>query len=176
MVSTDAVPRQAGVYVLIFQWPQASMLPVGRLGEVLIPAGWILYAGSAKGPGGLRARLRRHFRRQKRPHWHVDALSQRHPPVAAVFQVGAGASECVWAQALAETNGVAVPAQGFGSSDCRQGCVAHLFAFKELQAPLSRLVLTAPPHSLLYCEHHRVLSPYPESALMRGVPCDVGAH
>ena len=40
-----------------------------------IPRGTYLYVGSAKGPGGLRARIKRHLRRHgKRLFWHIDYL------------------------------------------------------------------------------------------------------
>jgi|SRR5215467_3531360 len=35
-----------------------------------------LYCGSAKGRGGLRARLARHMRRGKPIHWHIDRLTE----------------------------------------------------------------------------------------------------
>ena len=48
----------------------------GRL-RIALPAGRYLYCGSAKGPGGLKARLSRHMRRGKSVRWHVDQLTEQ---------------------------------------------------------------------------------------------------
>jgi Uri superfamily endonuclease len=48
----------------------------GRL-PIVLPAGRYLYCGSAKGPGGLKARLSRHMRRGKSVRWHVDQLTEQ---------------------------------------------------------------------------------------------------
>ncbi|HYA22015.1 MAG TPA: DUF123 domain-containing protein [Thermoproteota archaeon] len=37
--------------------------------------GLYLYVGSARGPGGLRARVARHLRRDKVRKWHIDYLT-----------------------------------------------------------------------------------------------------
>jgi Uri superfamily endonuclease len=41
----------------------------------LVPGRYI-YAGSAYGPGGLKARVSRHMRRAKRSQWHIDQLTK----------------------------------------------------------------------------------------------------
>lgn len=126
---------------------------------------------AAAGPGGLRARVSRHMRSYKRPHWHIDALTSQHQPVAAVMREGEGARECTWVQDLVAMAGASVPANGFGSSDCRSACPAHLLVFPSPYQPLLRLVLTNPPQSLLYCERNPFLSIYDESALLRQIAC-----
>jgi Uri superfamily endonuclease len=99
-------------------------LRVGSLGEHRYPNGYFLYIGSAKGPGGLRARVQRHLRPdcQKRHHWHIDRLSA----IAKIKQIwwylGTHAIECKWAKCLEET-GLRMPPK-FGASDCR--CQGHL--------------------------------------------------
>jgi Uri superfamily endonuclease len=37
--------------------------------------------------------------------------------------------ECPWSKALAQLPGSGIPAAGFGASDCRNGCQAHLIYF-----------------------------------------------
>jgi Uri superfamily endonuclease len=44
--------------------------------SIILPAGRYLYCGSAKGPGGLKARLSRHMRRGKSVRWHIDRLTE----------------------------------------------------------------------------------------------------
>lgn len=88
--------------------------------------GRYIYAGSALGPGGLRARLRRHLKRDKPQHWHIDALTAVLPVVRVFIAAGQARLECIWASRIAGLPGAAVPWPGFGNSDCRSGCRAHL--------------------------------------------------
>ena len=41
----------------------------------MLAPGCYVYAGSARGPGGIRARVRRHLRPDKTPHWHIDQVT-----------------------------------------------------------------------------------------------------
>lgn len=118
-------PREVGVYALVFRLEELLRLDIGRLGERALEPGWYLYVGSARGPGGLAARLAYHFRPGKRPHWHVDYLTTRVKPLAVIFSTQPSARECAWVQRLLALPGVQAPWPGFGSSDCRQ-CPAHL--------------------------------------------------
>jgi Uri superfamily endonuclease len=119
-------PVAAGVYVLLFELPAALTVTAGRLGPITLTPGRYAYVGSARGPAGLRGRLARHLRRQKRLHWHIDYLTQCAPVRAVYWQVAAEPLECRWAQALQRLPGATLAAVGFGSSDCRAGCRSHL--------------------------------------------------
>ncbi|MBN1139850.1 MAG: DUF123 domain-containing protein [Anaerolineae bacterium] len=119
--------RLIGSYVLALRLDTPHTFHIGRLGETSFPAGWYLYAGSARGPGGLPARLARHRRRlgpDKRPWWHVDYLRERAAWGGAWARVTDERLECNWAAALRRLAGAEVVAPGFGASDCR--CPAHL--------------------------------------------------
>jgi Uri superfamily endonuclease len=83
----------------------------------------VLYCGSAYGPGGLRARVGRHLRRDKSLRWHVDRLTAAGRIVG--LRAVPGGRECDLLVRLLEVPGTSVPIQGFGSSDCRC-CPAHL--------------------------------------------------
>jgi Uri superfamily endonuclease len=120
-------PRQPGSYVLIMRLPQRIALDVGRLGRFDFVAGWYAYAGSARGPGGLAARLSRHCRALKTLHWHVDHLRAHAEPTTVWYTVGNQKRECVWARVLSELPDACVVAPGFGASDCR--CATHLIRF-----------------------------------------------
>nr|WP_294552809.1 GIY-YIG nuclease family protein [uncultured Rhodopila sp.] len=103
--------------------PIGVVLPHGR--DVLLPAGRYLYAGSARGPGGMRARLARHQRADKTPHWHIDLLTMAGTMAGAwIFP---GGDECAIVAGLGH---LPVPLPGFGSSDCRR-CVSHLLAWPD---------------------------------------------
>jgi Uri superfamily endonuclease len=119
-----------GTYALLLRLDAPQTVVVGALGALAFPQGWYLYLGSARGPGGLEARLARHRRQEgKRLHWHVDYLRA----VAALAQVwthpGHARQECAWAAAAATLPGARVVAPRFGSSDCR--CPTHLFHYDQ---------------------------------------------
>jgi len=121
-------PNAKGAYLLLFKLDDAMELRVGKLGQVTLPPGWLVYVGSAMGPGGLRARLQRHVRPDKRLHWHIDYLTAVCAPVDWRVDVSVERRECAWVQHLLALPGASVPIPGFGSSDCRLGCPAHLLA------------------------------------------------
>lgn len=131
---------ERGTYALLLRLDAPQRVVVGALGALAFPGGWYLYLGSARGPGGLAARLARHRRRgDKRFHWHIDYLRA----VMALVEVWTSTDathECRWATAAATLPGAKVVAPGFGASDCR--CPAHLFHYarqpqaRELQAPI----------------------------------------
>lgn len=119
-------PASPGDYLLVFESGAEIALKVGKLGPVVLPAGSYAYVGSAHGPGGLRARLERHLRPAKIPHWHIDALTQERRPDRIFFRPAEHRQECAWVSALLALPGATTPVRGFGSSDCRAGCPAHL--------------------------------------------------
>ncbi|MAG36302.1 MAG: hypothetical protein CL878_08665 [Dehalococcoidia bacterium] len=137
-----------GLYVLLLR----LLVPVGwqrpsRGHEPHdLPVGWYAYVGSARGPGGLQARLRHHLRPPTRPHWHIDYLRLTGASVVDTLTLpdGPGATrnwprECDLATELgARTGGRRWPPR-FGSSDCR--CAGHLIHWREPPASLETLCL-----------------------------------
>jgi histidyl-tRNA synthetase len=120
-----ALPALPGAYALRIRLARPARLVVGALGPLRLAAGDYVYAGSAHGPGGIRARVARHLRASKRTHWHIDCLTAR----GRVVEVAAfpGGDECALTAALLALPGAYVPAAGFGATDCRI-CPAHLVA------------------------------------------------
>ena len=115
-------PAAPGAYLLVIDLAAPLPLPRAGTGAMILPPGTYLYAGSARGPGGLRARLARHFRLDKTPHWHIDRLT-----MAGILRgawIFPAAGECAIIAALA---GLPHPAAGFGSTDCPT-CPSHLLA------------------------------------------------
>ena len=113
---------EGGAYVLHFQVRQELTLPIARLDNPVLCPGTYIYAGSAYGPGGIRARVSRHLSADKKPHWHVDYLSSSSRCVKVETYIGG--NECDLVARLIQ-NGAVVPVPGFGSSDCAV-CDAHL--------------------------------------------------
>lgn len=110
-----------GSYVLLIRLDHGFEVTLG--GEVLkLERGDYAYCGSARGPGGLAARIARHRRADKKVHWHVDQVTGR----ARVVEVGVSTSlsECDLVARLQAQPGTSVPIPGFGSSDCRV-CKSH---------------------------------------------------
>ena len=120
------LPATTGSYVLLLTIDAPAVLEMPRLGKVQLDAGQYAYVGSAHGPGGLRARVGRHLRVDKPRHWHIDYLTAAIRVVHVVALVSAARLECTWANRLLTLNGANVPVPGFGSSDCRNRCPAHL--------------------------------------------------
>jgi Uri superfamily endonuclease len=134
------VPSKPGTYTLLIDVAAATTLTVGRLGRRAFPAGRYTYTGSALGASTLTlaTRLRRHLACRTTRRWHVDYLLDAPSArvAAVVFAVDPRRLECRVAQALAASGRVVVA--GFGASDCRRGCGAHLHFFDGL--PLATLV------------------------------------
>jgi len=124
------LPDRPGTYVLILHLPHPTTITVGRLGCFQFPAGWYAYAGSARGPGGLAARIARHLRVSKPLRWHVDYLRAHAQPVEVWYTQGHRRQECGWAAALFALPGASIPVPRFGASDCH--CPAHLTYFATL--------------------------------------------
>jgi Uri superfamily endonuclease len=119
---------------LVLTCPREVTIEVGRLGDVTVPAGVVVYVGSAFGPGGLGARLRRHVVGSGPLRWHVDRLRGVATPVGAFVACGDRVLEHVWARAFRTRPGAGLVAPHFGASDC--DCAAHLFSMR--RAPTAR--------------------------------------
>jgi histidyl-tRNA synthetase len=120
-----ALPKGPGAYLLLIHLTAVLPLDIRGLSAAELPAGWYVYAGSARGPGGIRARVGRHLQRGKRPHWHIDRLTESAAATWA-FAVPNG-KECALMRALLACPSYEVALSGFGSSDCRR-CASHLLA------------------------------------------------
>ena len=130
-----------GSYVLVFHLDGAARIEVGKLGTFSFPAGYYCYVGSARGPGGLRARLARHLHQQKKLHWHVDYLLGRASVVEIWHSPSRERLECLWAQALLALPAAQPAVPGFGSSDC--SCLTHLLYLAPSTLPKLRRQLQA---------------------------------
>ena len=120
----EQCPAEPGVYLVWIKL--AKPIETNRPTQAHLPKGWYCYAGSAHGPGGLRARLGRHLSHEKTRRWHVDQLTLKAQHLIAWgWHKG---SECHLAQHLGSRSDFIYPLPGFGSSDCNR-CQAHLLAW-----------------------------------------------
>ncbi|MEM8950279.1 MAG: GIY-YIG nuclease family protein [Pseudomonadota bacterium] len=117
-----ALPIETGAYLLLIDLDRSVELPP-RFRDQRLPEGHYVYAGSAYGPGGIRARCRRHLGRPSKRRWHIDWLTSAATSVRAIpFP---GGSECALIDVLSKRPEVDYPIRGFGSTDCGR-CQAHL--------------------------------------------------
>lgn len=115
-----------GTYVLVFRADAPAIVRLGRLDTFWIPAGYLLYVGSAFGGGGVHSRTTRHITGSGATRWNVDHLRGFARPIELWWTHHSERVECSWAMALAAMSGYCCPAPQGGANDCRQ-CPAHLF-------------------------------------------------
>jgi Uri superfamily endonuclease len=106
--------------------PRRCRISVGALGMIAFDKGFYAYVGSAM--GGLRGRINRHLRREKRIRWHIDYFLEKGRVEGVIYAPTDERLECLLAQRLER---VFHSIHGFGSSDCR--CPSHLFYCENLQ-------------------------------------------
>ena len=116
---STAAPRGPVSYQLEIEVAQPLRRVIGALGEIDFPAGVYTYTGSAQ--RAFEARIARHLRAEKTLRWHIDHLLAA-PGVRVLGVKRSRVPECRLNQA--SPGRVTVP--GFGASDCRAGCGAHL--------------------------------------------------
>jgi len=125
----DELVGLRGAYALIIRVPRPARVRVGELGLLAFEPGIWVYVGSAMGSGStsLGHRLRRHFSRSKKKHWHIDhLLGSAARVIDARWIVSDVPLECAAVSQLIESGRFEPGPRGFGASDCRHGCGTHL--------------------------------------------------
>ncbi len=128
-----------GAYLLCIRLAKPLTLNIGSLGRIRFPAGRYVYVGSAR--NGVAARVARHRRlagsKAGSIHWHIDYLLT-HPRVRWMGAILIeGGAECALSRRIASMPGVTAPVPGFGASDCRAGCEAHLYLLPHMLSILN---------------------------------------
>lgn len=122
-LSRDNLPADPGAYALVMRLDRIARLDIPTLGRPSLGAGLYLYAGSAWGPGGIRARVGRHLRRDKTKRWHIDHLTAK-AKIESVIALP-GRRECDIVEFALSAPTAFPPIERFGASDCLV-CPAHL--------------------------------------------------
>ncbi len=117
-----------GSYVLLINLPEEQTISIGSLKASHFHPGYYAYVGSAM--AGFKARLNRHLKEDKRPHWHIDYLLPKAAINGIILCQTQDRTECALAQAL-KSQFDSIP--GFGSSDCK--CHSHLFLAADEMKP-----------------------------------------
>lgn len=125
----DQIPAESGSYMLLARLLNYASVRVGALGRCDFMPGIYVYCGSARGPGGLKARINHHLRPSQRPSWHFDFLKPELIIEAAWFISTDEHLECSFVRSLCRIPRAEQPVRFFGSRDCRSGCYSHLVNF-----------------------------------------------
>jgi histidyl-tRNA synthetase len=132
------IPALPGAYLLLIELTKGTDVKLRKMRSASLAPGRYIYAGSAYGPGGLKARLSRHMRRTKVERWHIDQLTKTGACGAWIFP---GCNECD----LVDINSsLPVPIMGFGSTDCKR-CHSHLLGPICAPAPNDRSITSSIP-------------------------------
>ena len=117
-----------GIYCLIINVKENIDLKIGSLGDIEFKKGSYIYVGSAQ--NGIENRVKRHFAKNKKKHWHIDhLLTDKNVELQKYLYKQAGKKqECKLACSLLSS--LEEPINGFGCSDC--SCISHLFKIKKL--------------------------------------------
>ena len=123
-----------GVYLLVICVKNDSVITIGKLGSILFPKNTYVYVGSAM--NGLKQRIKRHLRVQKKRHWHIDYLLEHADITAVYYKESMMRLECDIAQFFQQRFHSVF---GFGCSDC--SCASHLFfgSNKEISSVIKEL-------------------------------------
>lgn len=112
-------------YQLYINVKNSVEIKIGKLGSFRFPKGNYIYTGSAR--KNIDSRITRHRNKStdKKLHWHIDfLLNNENAKITKVEK--SNDAECILNQ---ETNGDVI-VDGFGSSDCKNGCRSHLKIIK----------------------------------------------
>ena len=131
-----------GMYCLIISVRAKKRVSTASLGNIEFEKGYWLYIGSAQGRGStsLENRLQRHFRDEKKIHWHIDYLLETNSKIIeAIWAETSEDMECVIAQHLEGLEDFIWGPKGFGASDCTKSCSSHLLYYQGKGKPLDQI-------------------------------------
>jgi len=119
----------SGVYTLIIKLDKNQVIKIGELGRLDFKKGFYIYTGSAL--KGLKKRIERHRKKQKKLFWHIDyLLANKHSKILQIMAIKTKKKlECKLNKIISSLpNAKAV--KKFGCSDCK--CKTHLYYFDEV--------------------------------------------
>ncbi len=129
LTQPSSLRRQKGVYQLLIYLSKSTHIRIGKKGTFGFPKGYYIYTGSAK--RGLKARVERHLREEKKHFWHIDYLLD-HASVKKVFLFPEDRlDECFLSRKMLKRSEAKVIVPKFGASDC--SCPTHLVFFRKLK-------------------------------------------
>jgi Uri superfamily endonuclease len=120
------ISKDPGVYAIIIYIKDNINLTLAKNTHYFTP-GYYIYLGSAKQYGGIKSRINRHLKKNKKLKWHIDYLTSNHlvKIKAVIYAKTKIFKECTFVKILKE-NYFEIASKNFGSSDCKEKCGAHL--------------------------------------------------
>jgi Uri superfamily endonuclease len=136
MIKTPALQKiEGGIYLLVIKLKGSHTISAGKLPETTFREGIYLYVGRAR--RGLKERLKRHLRKEKKLFWHVDYLLQK-AEIDEIWIKRDSLDECRLVLDIKNTLESSLhPLKKFGSSDC--ACISHLFYLPENKSDLNSI-------------------------------------
>jgi len=119
-----------GAYLLILYLPEDKEIEIGSLGKIKFKKGFYIYVGSAM--NSLTDRVKRHLKKEKKFHWHIDYFLEHTKILFVVLIPSEEKIECKIAQTIKGDK-----IKGFGCSDCK--CESHLFYFENFDKLIENL-------------------------------------
>jgi Uri superfamily endonuclease len=111
-----------GLYLLILRLKKDQKIKLTKLSEAYFNSGCYLYVGRAK--RGLKKRLERHLRKDKKLFWHIDYFLRKAEIMEVWIKLNSF-DECrIISQIRKFLENSIIPQKRFGASDCR--CPSHL--------------------------------------------------
>lgn len=129
----------SGIYILEIELKQTLILKHKKFNETKLVSGFYYYVGSAQ--KNLLSRIKRHYKKDKKLHWHIDYLTSRREAEiknAYIIKNLNKNYECKLTSELEKKFKLNFPIIGFGNSDCTR-CKSHLL-FSEKKIPQSQLL------------------------------------
>ena len=120
------ISKDSGVYAIIIYIKDNINLTLAKNTHYFTP-GYYIYLGSAKQYGGIKSRINRHLKKNKKLKWHIDYLTSNHlvKIKAVIYAKTKIFKECTFVKIL-KKNYFEIASKNFGSSDCKEKCGAHL--------------------------------------------------
>jgi Uri superfamily endonuclease len=109
-----------GSYVLIIELKKNKEIKIGKLGNIPFRKGYYAYIGSAL--NNLEKRIKRHLKKVKNIHWHIDYFLKNSEIIEIYYKENTSSEECSNADRFKQILSF-IPE--FGCSDCN--CKSHLF-------------------------------------------------
>jgi Uri superfamily endonuclease len=127
-VLVNKIPGVKGYYILVIEVCRKTVISVRSGKRFMFEPGFYFYIGSAHGPGGLRGRLLRHLRREKKRFWHIDYLLSSNNTCIKGFYILPTNTKTPDYESIISRKllGIFKPIHGFGCSD-KQKDISHLY-------------------------------------------------
>lgn len=120
-----------GIYILELHSKSKFKIANNKFNEIIFPAGYYYYVGSAQ--KNLQSRLKRHAKKAKKLHWHIDYLTSHKNVILRNIYVLPGQLkkvECELTNKIITQKNFKIIVKGFGNSDCNS-CESHLIYSKK---------------------------------------------